>query len=239
MRRLIIGILALAAICGAQKTEAVWKRFPWKDVKGTLTFMEEGIRFDAAKKKYSFDLPYTGVQQFDRQGTDTIRILTYKDRWQYGWADQDYTLRLEPEALSDDLWQILLERLPTPVVDRIGEAYGVVEHEVPVKHLHRLGGCNGVLQFTRDGIVFQSEEAEDSRRWRYGEEIAGIWSNGPYELEISVFEHTRAQPGNRRPFRFQAKRQLDEAYLESLKYRLYAIERSAVDPSPKDNKHPE
>jgi hypothetical protein len=239
MRRLIIGILAMAALCGAQQMEAVWKRFPWKDVKGTLSFSEEGIRFDAAKKKYSFDLPYTGVQQFDRQDANTIRILTYKDRWQYGWADQEYTLRLEPEALSDDLWRTLVERLPTPVVDRSGEALGAVEYRVPVKHLHRFGGCDGVLRFTREGIAFQSEDAEDSRRWRFGDEIAGVWSDGPYELEISAFEHTRAQPGDRRPFRFQLKRKLDEAYLDSLKYRLYAIERSAVYPGLKDSERPE
>lgn len=228
--RLIIGVLALAMLCGAQEMEAVWKRFPWKDVKGTLSFTEDGIQFEAAKKKHSFRLPYSGVQQFDRQAADSIHILTYRDRWQYGWADQEYTLHLAHDALSDQLWQTLLERLPTPVVDRSGEALSAVEYEIPVKHLHRFGGCEGVLQFTRDGIVFQSSDPEDSRRWRYGEEIAGVWSNGPYELEISVFEHTRAQPGDRRPFRFQLKRKLDEVYLSSLKYRLYGIARSAVNP---------
>lgn len=224
--RLAISILVLALLSGAQEIQAVWQRFPWKDVKGTVTFADGGIHFDGGEKDKSFQVRYIDVQQLDRTGSGKIRILTYKDQWLYGWADKEYSLRLTGGALSEQDWQNLRARLSTPVIDRTSDTSGSVEKEIPVKHLHRLGGCDGILKFTDSAIIFESSIPQDSRRWRYGKEIAGIFSTGPYDLEISVFEHTRSEPGNRRPFRFQLKQALDQTYLGTLKYRLYSLEQA-------------
>jgi hypothetical protein len=91
--------------------------------------------------------------------------------------------------------------------------------EIPVKHLHRFGGDEGVLLVGTDEIVYKSAKAEDSRSWRY-QDIDNISTSGPFQLTITSFERARMHYGSRKGFEFQLKHRLEEAQYDDLWLRL-------------------
>jgi hypothetical protein len=91
--------------------------------------------------------------------------------------------------------------------------------ELPVKHLLRLGGDEGVLQVGSDAIVYKSADKAGSRTWRY-EDIENIASSGPFDLTITTFERAKTHYGNLKGFNFELKRRLEEARYNELWLRL-------------------
>ena len=105
-----------------------------------------------------------------------------------------------------------MDHLKTPVVDRVVSPAGKIIYEVPVKHLHTFGGCEGFLRFGPEMIVFESEHQEDSRSWRRDTELSGVWSSGRYNLDIVVREREGGSFSGEKRFRFQLKEPLDEDF---------------------------
>jgi hypothetical protein len=91
--------------------------------------------------------------------------------------------------------------------------------EIPVKHLLRFGGDEGVLRVGVDEIVYQSAKASESRTWRY-QDIENVSTTGPFQLTITTFERAKTHYGNLKGFNFEMKQQLDEAHYSDLWLRL-------------------
>src|SRR5207302_1412618 len=91
--------------------------------------------------------------------------------------------------------------------------------EIPVKHLLRFGGDEGVLQAGPDEIVYQSGNQAESRTWRY-QDIENISSSGPFQLTITTFERAKTHYGNLKGFNFELKQRLEEAQYNDLWRRL-------------------
>ena len=96
-------------------------------------------------------------------------------------------------------------------------------YEIPVKHLHTFGGCEGVLQFTQDSIIYATKNRKDAREWRLDRDIQSVWSSDPYQLEIQVYENNRREFSRTRIYNFQLKEPLDWKMYRALKLRLYAL----------------
>lgn len=196
---------------------------PWGDCTGELTIDSNGIRYRSDdKEEHNRDWTWTDIQSVDRLSADRFSILTYEDqKWLLGrdrpW---DFTV-LDPEAggLTDRLFEVIRQNEPRPVVDRVPRQIQA-DYEVPVKHLHTFGGCEGVLEFSRDWIVYRTDHKEDARTWRRDKEVAGIWSTGPFDLELEVYEKNGEDLLRTRRYRFELKKPLDETYYNRLKREL-------------------
>ena len=83
-------------------------------------------------------------------------------------------------------------------------------------HLHLLGGCDGVLTFGDNWVVYQTDHEQDARTWNR-DELASVWSSGSFELELRVLEEDRRAFSKTSTFKFQLKAPLDRDYYELLR----------------------
>ena len=186
---------------------------------GTLTITDAGVSFEETYKDgkkpehpHAWRWAYQDIQQL-KMGPTSLTVLTYQDnKWKLG-ADREYKFDLVSDNTFEDAYQSLKGRLDQRFV---AEA---VLWEIPVKHLLRFGGDEGVLQVGSDEIVYRSAKKSESRTWRY-QDIDSIGSSGLFQLTITTFERAKTHYGNLKGFNFELKQPLEEARYNDLWLRL-------------------
>jgi hypothetical protein len=183
--------------------------------KGTLTITGAGVSFEeAGNKKHVWHWTYRDVQQLEIS-PETLRVLTYNDnKWKLG-ADREYRFDLAGGETLTEAYAFLRDRLDQRFVAALPDKGVKAAWEIPVKHLLRFGGSQGVLTFGEDRVVYTADKKNDSRTWRYAD-IENISNNGPYQLTITTYERARSHYGNLKGFNFQLKEKLDDARYNEL-----------------------
>ncbi len=233
---LVIGIALVAAASFAEPLQyQVWRgksrvvNLPPRIKKvgnmGTLTVSDSGIAFEetgkAGKKPkhpHVWRWDYQDIQQL-KISPKSLTVLTYKDNpWKFG-ADRQYDFDLVSEGDFTNAYELLKNRLDKRLVAEIPDKVGQPLWEIPVKHLLRFGGDEGVLQVGADAIVYKSQKQGESRTWRY-EDIENISSSGPFQLPVTTFERAKTHYGDLKGFNFELKQRLDDARFNDLWLRL-------------------
>ena len=217
MRLFTLMLLLAVPALGETTFQATLERPFWKDKHGELRFSEDGIEFHAKGDKEISKWDYVDIQLFDRVSPTEIRLLTYEDvAWQLG---RDRTLRftLDSGEFTEALFAEIQPKLGRPAANRVLGNLEAPAEKLPAKHLHPLGGCEGVLLFFPDRIVFDSQQDKHDREWKLGEQLESVWSADPYDLELHTREPSAAI------WRFQLKSKLDPQLYKALKLQLYNL----------------
>jgi len=192
---------------------------------GALTISASGVSFvethhDGEKPKHPhlWQWDYQDIQQL-KLSPKALTVLTYKDnKWKLG-ADREYEFDLLSDRTFEDAYSMLKGRLDQRFVAAIPTRPSEVLWEIPVKHLLRFGGDEGVLRVGERELVYSSDQNGVSRTWRY-EDIDNISSSGPFQLTVTTFEHAKTHYGNLKGFNFELKQRLDEVRYNDLWLRL-------------------
>ena len=180
---------------------------------GRLTIDEQGLSYreDTAKKRkhpHQWTWSYQDIQQL-QLASGRVRVLTYQDNsWKFG-ADRAFTFYPRDGADFATSYALLKDRLDQRFVAELADAGVHPAWEIPVKHLGRISGSQGVLAIGEDRIVYQTGGQREARTWRL-RDIDNISTSGPFDLTLTTFERAKSNYGNRRDFRFQLKEPLDE-----------------------------
>ena len=192
---------------------------------GTLTISDTAVSFEETypngkkpKHPHAWHWDYQDIQQL-KVTPKSLTVLTYKDnKWKLG-ADREYEFDLVSDKTFHDVYAVLKNRLDQRFVAALADRPAGALWEIPVKHLLRFGGDEGVLRAGTESIVYSSEEKNASRTWRY-EDIDNISSSGPFGLTITTFERAKMDYGSRKQFNFQLKQRLEETQYDKLWLRL-------------------
>ena len=192
---------------------------------GALFITGSGILFEERypdgkrpKHLHQWFWDYRDIQQLKIEPR-LLAILTYKnDKWKLG-ADRQFQFDLLSENTFQEAYPFLKQRLDQRFVAGIVERPSDVLWEIPVKHLLRFGGDEGVLRVGTDVLVYTSDKAGESRTWRY-EDIDNISSSGPFQLTVTTFEKAATHYGDLKGFNFALKERLEEARYNDLWLRL-------------------
>ncbi len=223
-RAFLTGLILLAPMLHGQESlrYEVWhehSRPPYLKKagnRGVLTISETGVSFEESyregktpKHPHSWQWKYADIQQL-RILPKQLKVLTYKDNiWKLG-ADREYEFELTSDATLDRAYTFLKDRLDQRLVAGIEGTPSTLVWELPVKHLGRLTGDEGMLQVGESEIAYKSAKQGKSRVWRYSD-IENISTSGPFQLSITTFERARSHYGNRKEFNFQLKEKLSES----------------------------
>ena len=192
---------------------------------GTLTITESGVAFEETYKNgkkpkhpHAWNWEYQDIQEL-KIAPKSLTVLTYKDnKWKLG-MDRAYQFDLRSDKTFEDAYRVLRGRLDQRFVAAIPDQISNALWEIPVKHLLRFGGDEGVLKVGLDEIVYQSAIKAESRTWRY-QDIENVSSAGPFQLTITTFERAKTQYGNLKGFNFELKQRLEEGRYNDLWLRL-------------------
>lgn len=227
MKLPVLLLLALPLAAAETSFEAKWKKAVRSDVGGTLSFHDEGIRFQPQKEtKQVLEWSFEDVQHLDRAGPTEVAIQSYSDSMSRLGRDRWYRFVLVDSAFPDELHARVVNRIGRPATDRVAREPADAEVAIPAKNVRLLRGSEGMLYFTPEWVIYSTERRGHSRAWRLDRDVEAVWSSDPYRLEVHVLGGSEAFARQTDVYRFSLKRPLDRSYYDGLKMKLYSLRSS-------------
>jgi hypothetical protein len=182
-----------------------------KGCMGTMTVDEKGIFFHGPKG-HGWAWEYQDIQEL-KLAPDHIHLLSYWDDKRHLGKDREFDFS---GKMPSELYARWKDRLDRRFVAEVADPQVKPLWEVPVKHMGRITGSEGMLEIGEDRIVYRTDRHDDSRTWRLTD-IENISTAGPFDFTINTPEKT---------FRFQLKQVLSEARYNELWRKLNDTKRS-------------
>ena len=186
---------------------------------GELLISDKGVEYRATKReKENRVWSYGDIRLFEILSPTKVRIWTYKDRMLPFSEDESLTFKIIDGQIDPSVSNFVRERMQRPVVTSIVESEQTEIAQIPVKHSHRFGGCEGILKVYPDTLVFASGTGHDSRTWRWTD-IRSVGRPDIYRFDVETFE---PQTGaSSRTFNFVLKEQMDDRIYDLIWSRVY------------------
>jgi len=178
---------------------------------GELIISDKGVEYRAKQDKESRTWTYADIKLFEIMSPTRLRIQTYKDRKLYLGKDESVTFKIVEGQLDHNVSNFLRDRTTRPFVTSfLEEEERASIAEIPVKHSHRFGGCEGLLKVYTDRLEYQSKTGHDSRSWHWTD-IRSVGRADIYRFDVETFEPQLG--ASSRSFNFVLKEQMaDEIY---------------------------
>ncbi|MFI5176664.1 MAG: hypothetical protein ACHQKY_17530 [Terriglobia bacterium] len=186
---------------------------------GELTVSDNGIRYQTTHLQDQRQWAFADIQEVQIISEKKLNVISYEDSRKRLGGDKIFKFELQGETLPSNLIALVESKFAKPISNRLAAENLKGQFEIPVKHLHRVGGCQGKLIITEIGISFVSEKPGESRQWRYSD-LQTVASTERYELRLGTYEHGPLQYADTKEFRFQLKEPLSEVAYRSLWARI-------------------
>jgi hypothetical protein len=186
---------------------------------GELIISDQGVEYRETKReKESRTWSYGDIRLFEILSPTKVRVWTYKDRKLRFGEDESVTFKIIDGQIDSTVSEFVRKRIDRPFVTSIVEQEEAVLAQIPVKHSHRFGGCEGILRIYQDKLVYESKTGHDSRSWRWTD-IHSMGRPDIYRFDVETFE---PQTGaSNRTFNFVLKEQMDDKTYDLIWSRVY------------------
>ena len=192
-------------LVAAQSFEfSVEHQHTFRNCRGTLTITADKIEYETTHPKDSREWRYVDIRQIKVVSPTALEIVTYEDQRRMLGRDRIFKFRLLKGEITQEISALLMANATRPVATSVMPvSAGSPTFEIPAKHLHTFGGCEGMLRIYPDRVTYQSEDMPtDSRYWRYAD-IQSFGQPTRYRFEITTFEDKLGGP--MKVFNFQLK----------------------------------
>lgn len=186
---------------------------------GELIISNDHVEFRTKKENDSRSWTYGEIKLFEILSTTRVRIWTYQNRKLMG-QEESLNFKIIEGRIDQQLSDFLRERISRPLVTSLTkeETGGEPLAEIPVKHQHRLSGCQGVLRVFTDRLIYEAADGHDSRSWRWTD-IRAVSRPDSDRFEVLTFEPQFGGP--KRSFNFILKEPLADKTYDFIWSRVY------------------
>ncbi|HEY9430732.1 MAG TPA: hypothetical protein VI260_04520 [Blastocatellia bacterium] len=220
-----ITLIALTLLLAAAPAAAQSYEFPvehdhtLRSCRGSLVITPEKIEYKTAHETHARAWRYIELQQVKVESKTRIELLTYEDEKRLAWRDREWSFKILEGEITPEISALLQAQSARPLVTSVPPVTeGSPRFEIPVKHLHKLGGCSGALRIYADRVAFESAERPDhSRFWRY-KDIQNFSQSERFRFEIATFETGFV---GSKSYSFQLKQELPEQAYDYVWARVY------------------
>ena len=186
---------------------------------GELIISDRGVEYRAKREKESRTWTYADIKLFEILSPTRMRIQTYRDRKLYLGKDESVTFKIVEGQLDHNISNFLRDRTTRPFVTSfVDEREQTSIAEIPVKHSHRFGGCEGILKVYSGKIEYESKTGHNSRSWRWMD-IRSVGRSDIYRFEVETFEPQMGMSS--RSFNFVLKERMPDEIYELIWARVY------------------
>src|SRR5262249_47361289 len=186
-----------------------------RSCQGKLTMADQEIRYEASDGKHSQAWSYIDIQKLDVVSPTQIILKAFESAsWKKVGKDKTFEFKLTEGQLTVADQEFLRSKLSRPMVARLTDHKEKTLSAIPVRHRHRVGGCQGHLQVEEDRLVYSSDRSNDNRIWKLSE-IETIGSPDPYHFRVTTYNET---------FTFDLKSPLDSKIYDRLWKKIYRLE---------------
>lgn len=188
--------------------------------KGDLIIAQDGIEYKTAHRKDARRWAYTDIKMVKLVSPQKVEVLSYESSRAKLGRDRTFEFKVQKGEVSKEVSEFLLSRVSRPLATSFVKSEEKAQYEIPARHRHRLGGCQGTIRVYADRIVYESTRPESSRLWRWSD-IQSISRSGPYQLSITSYEPKFGGPT--KAYNFDLKEALTEAGYDYLWARVYKV----------------
>ena len=185
---------------------------------GELIISANGVEYRTKKEKDRREWTYTDIKLFEILSPTRVRIWTYQNRKLFPGHEESLTFKIINGQIDQQVSDFLRELINRPLVTSLTKEENEPLTQIPVKHLHRLGGCQGILKVYADRLVYEAQDAHDSRSWRWTD-IRAVGRPDIDRFEVLTFEPKFGGP--KRNFNFVLKELLADQTYDFIWSRVY------------------
>ena len=185
---------------------------------GELIISTDHVEFRAKKEKNTRSWAFGEIKLFEILSPTRVRIWTYQNQKLLLGQEESLTFKLIEGQINQQVSDFLRERITRPLVTSFTNEESGSLAQIPVKHLHRFNGCQGVLEVYADRLVYEAEDGHDSRSWRWTD-IRAVGRSDIDRLEVLTFEPQFGGP--KRKFNFILKEPLADKTYDFIWSRVY------------------
>lgn len=177
---------------------------------GELIISTDRVEFRTKKEKDSRSWAYGEIKLFEILSPTRVRVWTYQNRKLLLGQEESLRFKIINGQIDQQVSNFLRERMTRPFVTSFINEESEMLAQIPVKHLHRFSGCEGVLELYADRLVYEAKNGHDSRSWRWTD-IRAVGRPDIDSFEVLTFEPQTGGP--KRSFNFILKDRLaDKTY---------------------------
>jgi hypothetical protein len=181
---------------------------------GKLIANDREIRYEATDGKHSRMWAYIDIQKLDVVSPTRLVLKTFESQsWTKFEKDKVFNFFLGEGKLTPEQQEFFRAKLSRPMVARLTEKADGSSTLLPVRHRHRLGGCEGQLSVEEERLIYLTDHASDNRIWKLPE-IETIGSPDPYHLRVTTYNET---------FTFDLKSPFEPKAYDSLWKKIYRL----------------
>ncbi len=219
----IVAVLSLFIVNSAAAQEFTYKvqqdRFKGhRD--GELIISASGLDYRAKSAKDSRTWSFTDIKLLEILSPTRLRVWTYKDRKLLLGRDESLTFKIVEGQVDQKVSDFLRDRIGRPLVTSLTDEESTPLTQIPVKHSHRFGGCEGTLKVYSDRLIYEAQDGHDSRSWRWTD-IRSVGRSDVYRFDVETFE---PQVGaSSRSFNFILKEQMPDRTYDLIWSRVFRL----------------
>lgn len=188
--------------------------------KGDLIINSDGIEYRTNHKKDARTWTYTDIKMIKLVSPRELELLTYEASPTRLGRDKVFEFKVLKGELPKVVSDFLAARVARPMASSFVESEEKAVYEIPARHHHRLGDCEGTIKVYADRVVYQSEQADSSRVWRWSD-IQSISRAGPYRFAITSYEPKLGGPT--KVYNFDLKGRMGDQVYDYLWAKLYHV----------------
>lgn len=188
------------------------------DREGELIISTDHVEFRTKKEKDSRSWAYGEIKLFEILSPTRVRVWTYENRKIRLGQEENLSFKIINGQIDRQVSDFLRERIPRPFVTSFTNEDSEILAQIPVKHLHRFSGCQGVIKLYADRLVYEAENGHDSRSWRWTD-IGAVGRPDIDRFEVLTFEPQTGGP--KRSFNFILKERLAEKTYDFIWSRVF------------------
>ena len=202
----LLNLGALPALAQAQRMSfSVRHEHRLGHCEGLLRIDTNGLAYETPHRAHVRVWPFSDIRQLDILSTKRLVVHTYG-------KPESFNFQLGEGELTADAYRLLAEHIERGVTSRVLFPATQFRFELPVKHRHRFGGCEGILRIGTGQVIYETQNADDRRLWRM-RDIRGFGTTGPYDLRLSTEQES---------FTFDLKQPLNQEVYDHLWQAIYA-----------------
>lgn len=176
---------------------------------GLLVISAQGVEFQSvtgAVRRW----PYGEIQSMDVLSRRLV-LKSYENRGWFRPGEREFRFDLDV-PIPPEIASVLAGHIAKPGRNGDPQTNRVAFDTIAARHVTRLGGSNGIVKFTDNGVDYLSDAANDSRSWRWSD-IQTLANPDAYRLRVIGYRET---------FDFKLKQPLSRAVFDRLWDSVYA-----------------
>ncbi|HET9532348.1 MAG TPA: hypothetical protein VFQ92_18465, partial [Blastocatellia bacterium] len=126
----------------------------YRSCKGELVINRDGVEYRTENEEHARKWGFTDIKMIKLESPKEIEVISYESSRKTLGQDKVFEFKVLEGEVTREVSDFLLARVERPLSTSFVVTEEKPQYEYPVRHRHRLGGCQGTLKIYVDRIIY-------------------------------------------------------------------------------------